>query len=104
MPVLVQPQGQPMPHNCERSRALLETDADLLAGWLTWEHPKHRGAPVFVEEESEKLYLPRPELTLIITDADRLRAAALADIVKQGGWDVRCESPWDYTGSGAPED
>jgi hypothetical protein len=73
---------------------------DLLAGWLTWEHPKYWGKLIFVEEETEELYQPRPEHTLVISDEDRLRGAAVADLAKQEGWNVTWDSPRDYTSPG----
>ena len=86
-------------HEYEGYHTCLDGD-DLLAGWLTWEHPKHMGKLVFVEEETEKPYPPHPDYSLHISDTDRLRGAAVADLAKQAGWKARSESPWDYTGPG----
>lgn len=83
-------------HEYEGYGALLDGD-DLLAGYLTWEHPEHMGKLVFVEEETEKPYQPRPDYSLRISDTDRLRAVTVADIAKQAGWNVTWESPADST-------
>lgn len=84
-------------HKYEGYRAYLDGD-DLLCGWLTWEHPKHMGKLVFVEEETEEPYEPHRKYFLYISDADRLRAAAVADLAKQAGWNADWDSPVDYTG------
>ena len=90
-------------HEYEGYHTYLDGD-DLLAGWLTWEHPKHKGKLVFVEEETEKPYPPHPHHSLRISDADRLRGAAVADLAKQAGWNALWESPWDYTGRAAGDE